>query len=688
MIMSFSLSISVLSQTALASQGNPGPPVSPYFPPNYNWEPPNSAGSYVVPSNFYYPPAGGAISTLCSSTNKVLVPNHSAFLRTGSGTDLTQTGPYEYQTSAGGVSMEIWASVYICPGQTTSTESISNVTFQVTDNGIVRSSGTIPNASDTDIGGNGGTWVKAVGAYAGTWGSPSSGPVTHNICYTISGSISESPGTFSNLGFCQTVTQLKKTSVTPSGNQLKVGLEYVNPNSSLHGPSLGAGGNNYININNQGSCSSSGPVQGTNNPHTFTLPSGCTTQLSVPYWTLDSSTWMPLLYYLKCPGIYSSIVAPSDSINCIRKDFDVSAWPNHVYGCCNVYSDPKFPGVDTGVRVDPGWSWYFYYGFYDTSAPENISCSANPSSANPGQNVTFTASGGSGPYDWSGGGSPATGSGATFTSSFSTTGTKTVRATSGRSIASCEVNISTPPPPAAELPYFRVYGGDAAAGIGFGSSCTPSPSAGIRAFTNGANNGGAGAQLAALAAGAIDRFISAQRSSSPSPPKGLSLSNTNGTYGGNLGTTSCVPDYFSLKAGATDIDLSSGTLTGTDLSQNPNPGKYRSYLYTQSSASSALVITQNSAQRVTGRHVVYVDGNAVITTNLAYQDGSWDTDTSPSLWLIVKGNIYIKSGVTSIEGVFIAQPEDDGSGGKIYTCTNAAGNGPPTTASDWSSCGY
>jgi hypothetical protein len=69
--------------------------------------------------------------------------------------------------------------------------------------------------------------------------------------------------------------------------------------------------------------------------------------------------------------------------------------------------------------------------------------SCTVSKANPAinENVTYTGSGGDGSYTWAGGGTPATGSGATFTTKFSAAGSYTVRITSAGQTASCPVVV-------------------------------------------------------------------------------------------------------------------------------------------------------------------------------------------------------------------------------------------------------
>lgn len=74
-----------------------------------------------------------------------------------------------------------------------------------------------------------------------------------------------------------------------------------------------------------------------------------------------------------------------------------------------------------------------------------VSCSPNTQTVNTGGTASFSASGGTGTYSWSGGGSPATGNAATFSTVYSTAGSKTVTVSSGTQSASCLVTVNTPP---------------------------------------------------------------------------------------------------------------------------------------------------------------------------------------------------------------------------------------------------
>jgi hypothetical protein len=201
----------------------------------------------------------------------------------------------------------------------------------------------------------------------------------------------------------------------------------------------------------------------------------------------------------------------------------------------------------------------------------------------------------------------------------------------------------------ASKPYLRVYGGDVVAGAdGLGTACggTP-PTSIITTYNNDSAGGygGAGTQFGAQATGAINYFTSAMlRSSLPAPPNGLTFANTTppsgGNYGGTFGSSPCIKDYYATAA-AKGITPPIGPYT--------LPNSYNGI--------------------ANGSHiVVYVNGDAIISNPITY--GSWTTLAQiPSFYLIVKGNIYIDKGVTSLDGVYVAQ--DDGTGkGKIYTCAS------------------
>lgn len=216
-----------------------------------------------------------------------------------------------------------------------------------------------------------------------------------------------------------------------------------------------------------------------------------------------------------------------------------------------------------------------------------------------------------------------------------------------------------------DKPYLKVYGGDAAGGAGFAQSlpsCTP-VNGGIRAFNKGPGGGyaGSGAQVAAIALGAIDGFTSANRRTAlPVSPTGLTLANQPAVgYGGNYGGGGyCIPDYWQ-------------------------------------GAPSPLPAVNLPIAEVADKRVVYANGDVVINSDITYANansGSWSVDTIPSFWLIVRGgNIYIGPGVKQLDGVYVSLPDPaSGAGGKIYTCSSggaAAPSDPQIASNAPNNCG-
>lgn len=75
-----------------------------------------------------------------------------------------------------------------------------------------------------------------------------------------------------------------------------------------------------------------------------------------------------------------------------------------------------------------------------------VTCSPPSQTVNIGQTANLSARRGNGTYSWvATGGSPASGSGANFSVSYSTSGTKTVTVTSGGTSANCSVSVGQPP---------------------------------------------------------------------------------------------------------------------------------------------------------------------------------------------------------------------------------------------------
>jgi hypothetical protein len=227
-----------------------------------------------------------------------------------------------------------------------------------------------------------------------------------------------------------------------------------------------------------------------------------------------------------------------------------------------------------------------------------------------------------------------------------------------------------------DKPYFRVYGGDITSGGSFqnNSVCaTPSSGSIFGHYRNG--TGGAATGLAAIGLGEVNGVISAsQRSTSPTLPNGLTFGN-DGTsvpvntgsnqFGGNYGNGYCAPDYYSVEQFSDGdprknmsppsgvINFTAGPFADGGQTVYSSPGVTKEIL---------------SPPPISKRHTVFVNGNVIIRSNLRYETANWTSEkTIPYITVIAKGNIYIESGVTELNGLFIAQP-GNGEPGRIYTC--------------------
>lgn len=223
-----------------------------------------------------------------------------------------------------------------------------------------------------------------------------------------------------------------------------------------------------------------------------------------------------------------------------------------------------------------------------------------------------------------------------------------------------------------EKSYLSVYGNDVIAGSGFGSGCSATEvgEAAIESFADNPTVGGesqwkgASVQFAAIARGSVRGFYTANMrgpsgtDNLPRPPLDLLFGNSaNGVTkvnmaqgeGGLSGLTTCAKDYF---AEADVIQPPSATHIGT---RNISPGSHQALYYDDD---------------------VYITG-----TGIRFQgaDGNWgaEVENIPSFLLVVKGNIYISDSVTQLDGLYVAQPLDDGTKGEIFTCATPSGQTPP-----------
>lgn len=130
-------------------------------------------------------------------------------------------------------------------------------------------------------------------------------------------------------------------------------------------------------------------------------------------------------------------------------------------------------------------------------------------------------------------------------------------------------------------------------------------------------------------------------------------------YGGNSGIVRCVPDYFA--AAPTDTQSRSGYNISDNLS-----GDGAVHIVANGDYGRVNIV----GHELEGKKAVYVDGDVVINENITFDNFNGENNM-PSLYLIVKGNIYIRNEVNRLDGVFVAQADQDGQGGNIYTCTRA-----------------
>jgi hypothetical protein len=270
------------------------------------------------------------------------------------------------------------------------------------------------------------------------------------------------------------------------------------------------------------------------------------------------------------------------------------------------------------------------------------------------------------------------------------------------------INCNSNPYRPQTRPTLRVTNGDISTGGGFASnnSCSSnfangkpryiSPTSaggtpqagGLRTFAVPQSFQGSGGDFAAYALGYItgiaagnDGFYSAAAKTGGKTYSDLMFSNLtgNGTnlgglLGGEFTAAHCTPDYFN--------DTRLTELTPKNA-VNVNVGSY--------SADTQELLKINGPQpciRISGtmnpgvRLTIYTDEDVCIDGNITYSP--WNIDTTnttneaPYLTIITKGNIYVQSNVSTITGLFIAQPEDDGINGGVFTsCANNASVADP-----------
>lgn len=260
-------------------------------------------------------------------------------------------------------------------------------------------------------------------------------------------------------------------------------------------------------------------------------------------------------------------------------------------------------------------------------------------------------------------------------------------------------------------PYMKVFGGDIFAGTRLGASddninCPgwgidlplPFPNSNqkndglIYAQTTG--NRGASSNLGVFALNEIEGFLSAGQRylgiGAPLPPRGLTFNNVS-SPNGRIGFEHCPYDYFGnrLPNGVNGTVDKSGALnrfnaaaTSTWISNLSGSSK-GSYIF-NTSGTPLLFGSQNILNGSSCIPTVapprdinlYVDGDVRIAGNIQYQpEAPTCANRVPRFRLIVRGNIYVHSNVTRLDGVYIAQPRSGVSdSGTFNTCRNVDGS--------------
>lgn len=215
-------------------------------------------------------------------------------------------------------------------------------------------------------------------------------------------------------------------------------------------------------------------------------------------------------------------------------------------------------------------------------------------------------------------------------------------------------------------PYVSFYGGDVSVGGAFTGSGDCDLKANISTYSR-SGSGGSGGQLATFALGSVITdptkdisFNSARlRTVEPKPPKGLTFA-SDGTNNGEFGADHCIPDYFGQKVDTAKL------VNSVDLSSTPN-GSYR--IQPNSGTQYNLSGKIPNGKRLN----LFIEGDLRITGNgISYETPTtWGADLSkiPSLHVFVQGHIYIDPTVSTVTGMFVAQPIGILKG-TIFTCAN------------------
>lgn len=220
--------------------------------------------------------------------------------------------------------------------------------------------------------------------------------------------------------------------------------------------------------------------------------------------------------------------------------------------------------------------------------------------------------------------------------------------------------------PIVNWPYIKVFGNDVVSGGTFTAGCNNA--APIRAFARTGAPRGSSTQYAVFALGTITGFTSAGvRNGAGTPasgPLGLTFANTTGApFGGGYAANdglSCMPNYFASRP---DTTQATANLATQFNAPNTDPNRVEYYEINGNFTHNAGVQVRNGV-----RKVFYINGTLNINSDIRYQNDSWNDRNNIPFIVIIARDINIAPGVTRLDGVFVAQSWNGGTG-TINTCT-------------------
>ena len=220
-----------------------------------------------------------------------------------------------------------------------------------------------------------------------------------------------------------------------------------------------------------------------------------------------------------------------------------------------------------------------------------------------------------------------------------------------------------------DRPYFRAFGNDVYSGAGFGTGCAATTT-NIIGFAKrvGTSWVGSGAQLGVFAGGDVRGFTSRSMVDT-GRASDLTFSNVSpvaGTNGGRFGATFCSDNFWASRS--------------TTITTTPGiPPPLQNLANGQHQFSSGSTITATGT--VNNRIAVYIDGDLRIGGSGITTSTSWASIANiPSVYVVVRGNIYIAPSVTQLDGIYVAQPNATSplGGGRIFTCADITSATPQT----------